>query len=101
MKRQIINIDLFNEKVIPITKPCLILLKLIEQYNITAYQLAKITDIDNSYLCKILKSKLPISKSVSEKLSKAFGTSSLFFYKLELLYQIKEIAKKVKELNIN
>ena len=101
MKRQIINIDLFNEKVIPITKPCLILLQLIEQYNITAYQLAKITNIDGSYLYKILKGKLPISKSVSGKLSKAFGTSSLFFYKLELLYQIKETAKKVKELNIN
>ena len=100
MKRQIINIDLFNETVTPITKPYLILLKLIEQYNITAYQLAKNTNLSYSYLHNILKGKHPISESVSKKLSKAFNTSSLFFYKLELLYKVKELTRKIKQINL-
>ena len=64
------------------------------EYNITAYRLAKDTNVPATRISQIIKGKRSISADTALRLSKYFGTTPDFWMGLQIEYDLRE------ELNI-
>ncbi len=62
----------------------------LEPLGISAYSLAKETDIPESSISKIINKKLGISVDISMKLGRFFGLPDKFFIGLQVDYEILE-----------
>lgn len=68
-------------------------------FNITAYRLAKDTNIPPTRISQIIKGKRAITADTALRLSKYFGTTPDFWLGLQMEYDLREESvKKTKEI---
>lgn len=65
--------------------------------NITAYRLAKDTEIPQTRISQILKGKRSITADTALRLSLYFGTSPKFWLGLQADYDIEEASRSMQE----
>lgn len=71
----------------------------INGFNISAYKLAKDTNIPATRISQIIKGKRSISADTALRFSKYFGTTPDFWLGLQIEYDLRE-EKKIKEKEI-
>ncbi len=71
----------------------------LKEYNITAYKLAKDTNIPPTRISQIIKGKRSISADTALRFSKYFGTTPDFWMGLQIEYDLREESNiKAKEI---
>ena len=71
----------------------------LNEYHITAYKLAKDTNIPATRISQIIKGKRSISADTALRFSKYFGTTPDFWLGLQMEYDIREESSiKAKEI---
>lgn len=68
----------------------------LEPMNITAYRLAKETDIPQTRISEIIHGKRSITADTAIRFSKFFGTTAEFWLNLQNLYDLEEEESKHK-----
>ena len=69
----------------------------LEPMNITAYRIAKETDIPQTRISEIIHGKRSITADTAIRFSKFFGTTAEFWLNLQNLYDLEEEESKHKE----
>jgi addiction module HigA family antidote len=83
------------EKLIPIEHPGIFLKEeFMEPLEVSAYKVAKDTNISSMAISEILRGKRNITPRVGIRLSKYFGVSEGYFSRLQLQYDLDIIKKK-------
>jgi len=96
------------EKLIPIEHPGIFLKEeFMEPLEVSAYKVAKDTNISSMAISEILRGKRNITPRVGIRLSKYFGVSEGYFSRLQLQYDLDVIkekegkeVKKVKKIHL-
>ena len=68
----------------------------LEPMNITAYRLAKETDIPQTRISEIIHGKRSVTADTAIRFSKFFGTTAEFWLNLQNLYDLEEEESKHK-----
>jgi len=83
------------EKLIPIEHPGIFLKEeFMEPLEVSAYKVAKDTNISSMAISEILRGKRNITPRVGIRLSKYFGVSEGYFSRLQLQYDLDVIKEK-------
>ena len=72
----------------------------IEPLGISLGRLAEVTGIPKGSLSKIVNGKYAITAETGIRLSRAFGLSDGYFYRLQTAYSSEQAAKKLANLGI-
>jgi len=69
----------------------------LDEYGITAYQLAKETKMQQTRVSEILHGKRSISLDTAQRLSRYFGTTVAFWINMQMQYEIRSQDPRTKK----
>lgn len=69
----------------------------LDEYGITAYQLAKATKMQPTRVSEILHGKRSISLDTAQRLSRYFGTTVAFWINMQMQYEIRSQNSRTKK----